>query len=130
MNFPNLTTDNVITLPETGYLAATFLMWMLSALFVFMFRDGQYFARSQEGGAMQSATRLLLPFYRQYVLARHVEVSLRAETKTGLTANEKNSYQRSPERRSSSGHGRWSATLRSGRGSPVSGTEKIQRIQR
>ena len=113
MNFPNFTTYNVITLPETGYLAATFLMWMLSGLY-----------------ALQSATRLLLPFYRQYELARHVEVSLRAETKTGLTANEKNSYQRSPERRSSSGHGRWSATLRSGRGSPVPGTEKIQRIQR
>lgn len=112
MIFPILSTDNVITLPETAYLTPTFLMWMLSGLY-----------------ALQYAGRML-PLYGQHELTRDVEVGLKAEIQTGLTANEKNSYQRSPERRSSSGHGRWSATLRSGRGSPVSGTEKIQRIQR
>ena len=134
MIFPFLTTDNVITLPGVADLTSTFLMWVLSALYAFMSMDGwscsRYGARSQEGGVMQYAGRLLLPFSMQHELTRGVEVSLKAETQTGLTANEKNSYQRSPERRSSSRHGRWSATLRSGRGSPVPGTEKIQRIQR
>ena len=134
MIFPLLTTNNVITLPETADLTSTFLMWVLSALYAFMSMDGRpcscYGARSQEGGVMQYAGRLLLPFSMQHKQTRDVEVGVKAEIQTGLTANEKNSYQRSPERRSSSGHGRWSATLRSGRGSPVSGTEKIQRIQR
>ena len=37
MIFPILSTENVITLPETGYLTPTFLMWMLSGLYALQY---------------------------------------------------------------------------------------------
>lgn len=108
MIFPIFNTDNVVTLPEQAFLAPAFLMWVWFCFCV-----------------LQYAGRLL----KQTLLSR-VDSILKAGPITGLTANEENSYQCSPEGRSSSGHGRWPATLRSGRRSPITGTKKIQRIQR
>ena len=104
MIFPILNINNAITLP-----APAFLMSVM--LFCFC--------------ALQYAGHLL-----RQVLLPGVNSVLKVGPITGLTANEENSYQCSPERGSTRGHGRWSATLRSGRRSPITGTEKIQRIQR
>jgi len=105
--------NNTLTLPESTLFS---LVVMLGAFCVLL----------------QCAAPFILRGLRNVCQRRNdaAYMVLKAKQITGLTANEKNSYQRSPERRSSSGHGRWSATLRSGRRSPVTGTEKIQRLQR
>ena len=106
MIFPTFTTDNTDTLQETYIL--TSMIFLLALCFY----------------ALQYAVRLF-----QDRLSRSIESELKVALTTGLTANEENTYQCSPERGSTRGHGRWSATLRSGRGSPFPGTEKIQRLQ-
>ena len=113
MIFPSYNTDNAITLhdsisTEPAFFVPAFLMWLMLICFC----------------ALQYAVHLFDGLTRS-------EASVGdTGTNTGLTANEKNSYQCGPERGSTRGHGRWSATLRSGRRSPITGTEKIQRIQR
>jgi len=130
MIFPLLNANHAITLSEPVSLELTLLMLLMFVCFcAFMSMERRFFASSQEGETKQYVARLLPFFNVQNALLARVE-SISTGPTTGLTANEKNSYQRSPERRSSSGDGRWPATLRSGRGSPIPGTKKIQRIQR
>ena len=108
MIFPIFYTSNTITLPESVLFAPILMIWLILVSFC----------------ALQYTGRLLQDF-----LSRNVEAAMKAGPITGLTAHEKNTYQCSPERGSTCGHGRWSATLRSGRRSPIPRTEKIQRLQ-
>ena len=117
MIFPLPTTFNAVTLPETALLAPVFLTWLMLICFCAL----------QYAGC---TTGLSIRDVLMRALSQGVDGGFDAGPITGSTENEKNTYQCAPERGSTCGHGRWSATLRSGRRSPVSGTEKIQRIQR
>jgi hypothetical protein len=107
MIFPIFYPSDAITLPESVSFAPVMMIGLILAALC----------------ALQYSGRLL-----QDVLSQNVEGVMKTEAITGLTAHEKNTYQCSPERGSTCGHGRWSATLRSGRRSPIPRTEKIQRL--
>ncbi len=115
MIFLNSLTENVGTLPDST-------MTLLSCLMLFFVCALQYAGRPLAQKAIRDGLF-------DGLTAGGVPCALKTGLKTGLTANEKNFNQCSPERGSTRGHGRWSATLRSGRGSPFPGTEKIQRLQ-
>ncbi len=106
---PIFITDYAITLSETAFIATAFaLSFVLLRLCALQYAVG----RSLRAVPLKNASS-----------------GLRTGPITGLTTNEKNTYQCAPERGSTCGHGQWSATIRSGCRSSVSRAEKIQRLQ-
>ena len=94
MYFLIFNTNNTLTLPESALFSLAVMIGafcVLQCSAVFALRVRQNICLRQNSDA--------------------VDMVLKAKQITGLTANEKNSYQRSPEGRSSSGHGRWSANF-------------------